>query len=217
MPPLVRLLTVGPLQCTCVVVGDQEGGEGLVVDPGGDTERVIEALTSLRLRCATIVNTHAHIDHVIANAAVQRATGARLLMHADERLIYAALPEQAAWLGGLVPAPEPAAIDGTLAHGDLLQVGSLAARVLHTPGHTPGSICLFFDGPDPLLLAGDTLFAGGVGRTDLPGGDTRALMQSIARHLLPLPDRTRVIPGHGWETTIGAERRTNPFLVGLSA
>ena len=214
MSSVVRVTPVGPLECNCVIVGDDTSGEALIVDPGGDAERVLHLLRSLHLRCSTIVNTHAHLDHVAANAEVRRATGARLLMHADDLPLYDALSEQAAWLGGLVPEPERAPVDATLAHGDLLHVGDLTARVLHTPGHTPGSICLFFDGPEPLLLAGDTLFAGGIGRTDLPGGDTRALMQSLSK-LLVLDDRTRVVPGHGPDTTIAAERRDNPFLVGL--
>jgi hydroxyacylglutathione hydrolase len=217
MPCVLSVLPVGPLQCNCIIVGDDASGEGLIVDPGGDPERVLHALGDLRLRCSAIVNTHAHVDHVAANAEVKRATGARLLMHADDRPLYQAMSQQVAWLSGLLPMPEPTPIDGTLAHGDLLQVGRLTARVLHTPGHSPGSVCLFFDGPEPLLLAGDTLFASGVGRTDLPGGDTRALMQSIATHLLTLDDRTRVVPGHGWETTIGIERSTNPFLAELTS
>ena len=216
MPCVLQVLAVGPLQSNCIIVGDDVSREGLIVDPGGDAARILHALDALHLRCGTIVNTHAHVDHVAANAEVKRATGARLLMHADDWPLYEAMPQQVAWLAGLLPEPEAAPIDGPLAHGDVLHVGSLAARVLHTPGHTPGGICLFFDGPEPLLLAGDTLFASGIGRTDLPGGDTEALMQSIATRLLTLDDRTRVIPGHGWETTIGTERRDNPFLVGLT-
>jgi hydroxyacylglutathione hydrolase len=213
---VLRVWPVGPLQCNCIVAGDTTAGEALVVDPGGDAEQVLYLLSSQRLRCSTIVNTHAHIDHVMADAEVRRLTGARLLMHAADQPLYDALQEQAVWLGGVVPAPEHAPVDATLAHGDIVRVGSLSARVLHTPGHSPGSICLLFDQPEPLLLAGDTLFAGGVGRTDLPGGDTRALAHSL-RQLLTLDDRTRVVPGHGPETTIGAERRSNPFLAELTA
>jgi hydroxyacylglutathione hydrolase len=211
----VRVLPVGPLQCNAVLVGDSVAGDALVVDPGGDAPQILDALRVLGLRCATIVNTHAHFDHITANAEVRRTTGARLLMHADDLPLYAAVPEQAAWLGGVFPTPEPAPVDGTLAHGDILTVGALKATVLHTPGHTAGSICLFFDGTQPLLIAGDTLFAGGVGRTDLPSGDARALADSLSRHLLTLDDRTHVVPGHGPETTIGRERRTNPFLAAL--
>jgi glyoxylase-like metal-dependent hydrolase (beta-lactamase superfamily II) len=217
MPYVLHVMPVGPLQCNCIIVGDDESREGLVVDPGGDAKRILQALDELHLRCATIVNTHAHVDHVAANAEVKRATGARLLLHADDWPLYEAMPQQVAWLAGLLPEPEPVRIDAPLAHGDVLHVGRLTARVLHTPGHSPGGICLFFAGPEPLLLSGDTLFASGIGRTDLPGGDTEALMRSIATHLLALDDRTRVIPGHGWETTIGAERRDNPFLIELTA
>jgi glyoxylase-like metal-dependent hydrolase (beta-lactamase superfamily II) len=196
-----------------VVLGDSNGGEAMVVDPGGDVERILDLLRVLHLRCVLIVNTHAHFDHVGGNAELRRATGAPLLMHADDLPLYQHLPEQAAFLGGLLPVPERAPIDRTLADGESLRVGGLAAGVLHTPGHTPGGICLLIDGEPPLLLSGDTLFAGGVGRTDLWGGDERALVHSLQTRLLTLDDRTQVIPGHGPRTTIGQERRTNPFLM----
>lgn len=206
---------VGPLQCNCVVLGDEATGEALVVDPGGEAERVLEALRGHGLRCRTIVNTHTHIDHVGANEALKAATGASLLLHESDEPLYDRLAVQAAWLGDLLPAPARAVVDDHVGHGDHVRAGSLDLEVLHTPGHTPGSICLHLPGPSPLLLAGDTLFAGGVGRTDLWGGDMEQEMESIRTRILALEDRTRVIPGHGPETTVGRERRHNPFLAGL--
>jgi hydroxyacylglutathione hydrolase len=218
MPALVvQAVAVGPLGCNCVVVGDAATGAAAVVDPGGDTDRILGLLAGLRLRCALILNTHAHFDHVGANAALRRATGAPLKMHAEDLPLYDSLREQASFLGGLLPVPERAPVDELLADLQRIEVGSATATVLHTPGHSPGSICLLFDGDPPLLLSGDTLFAGGIGRSDLEGGDPHALHRSLETRLLPLDDRTRVIPGHGPETTIGVERRSNPFLVEMVA
>ncbi len=210
---VVRPLAVGPLACNCVVLGDAGNGQAMVVDPGGDAERILDLLRVLHLRCVLIVNTHAHFDHVGANAALRRATGAPLLMHADDLTLYGLLSQQAAYLGGIFPVPERVPVDRRLADGETLQAGALEARVLHTPGHSPGSICLLVESAPPLLLSGDTLFAGGIGRTDLVGGDEEALMRSLRERLLALADDTQVIPGHGPLTTIGQERRTNPFLM----
>jgi hydroxyacylglutathione hydrolase len=209
---VVQTVAVGPLGCNCVIIGDVTTGAAAVVDPGGDADRILGLLSGLRLRCTVIINTHAHFDHVGANASLRRATGAPLKLHADDLPLYDSLQEQAAFLGGLLPVPERAPVDELLADGQRVAVGSATATVLHTPGHSPGSICLLFDGDPPLLLSGDTLFAGGIGRSDLVGGDPDALTRSLRARLLPLDDETRVIPGHGPETTIGVERRTNPFL-----
>jgi glyoxylase-like metal-dependent hydrolase (beta-lactamase superfamily II) len=214
MPALVvQAVPVGPLSCNCVVVGDSVSSEAVIVDPGGDAERLLDLLSVLRLRVSVIINTHAHFDHVGANAALRRATGAPLKMHADDVPLYDSLRQQAVFFGGLLPVPERAPVDDTLSDGQRLEVGAARATVLHTPGHSPGSICLLFDADPPLLLSGDTLFAGGIGRSDLSGGDPAALRRSLTTRILTLDDRTRVIPGHGPETTIGAERRTNPFLM----
>jgi hydroxyacylglutathione hydrolase len=217
MARIVATLPVGPLAANCVIVGDEQTRQAMVVDPGYEPERILKGLADLELRCILVVNTHAHLDHVGANAAVVRRTGAPLRQHNADHPLYAALDAQAEWLVGIMGNPQAARIDADLAHGTPLAVGGRVATVLHTPGHSPGSVCLLFDSKDeaPLLLAGDTLFAGGVGRTDLPGGDWEQLLSSLRTHILPLDDRTRVIPGHGPETTIGRERRENPYLLSL--
>jgi hydroxyacylglutathione hydrolase len=219
MSRLVRAFPVGPLAANCVLLADDAVREALVVDPGGNAALIEQALAELQLRCVLILNTHAHIDHVGANAELKRWSGAPLRQHAADLPLYERLDLQAQWLSGLLDEPEAAPIDGDLADGTTLRVGALEVRVLHTPGHSPGSVCLFSEVADepPLLIAGDTLMAGGVGRTDLPGGSWDDLSHSLRTRLLTLPDRTRVICGHGPETTIGRERRGNPFLQDLGA
>jgi hydroxyacylglutathione hydrolase len=208
-----HVLPVGFLQCNCVVVADQETSTAVVVDPGGDAEAVLRWISSRRLSCVAILNTHAHIDHVGANSAVKTATGAAIHLHELDVPLYDRMIDQAAALGWLLPIPPRASIDVRMHDGDQLRFGGIAVEVLHTPGHSPGSVCFLVEGQSPpMLLSGDTLFAGGVGRTDLLGGDFEEEMCSIRTRLLTLDDRTRVVPGHGPETTIGEERRFNPFL-----
>ena len=208
---VVTVVPVGALQCNCTILGDPESGEAIVVDPGDEVEKVLGALRRHGLRCVAIVNTHAHIDHVGANHALREATSARLMLHEADLPLYDNLGVQAQWLGGLIAEPVRAELDGHVGHGDRVSAGPVTVEVLHTPGHTPGSICFRVDG-DALVLTGDTLFAGSVGRTDLWGGDFDQEIASIRRHLLTLDNATRVIPGHGPETTIGWERHNNPFL-----
>jgi glyoxylase-like metal-dependent hydrolase (beta-lactamase superfamily II) len=212
---LVRSFAVGPLQCNCVILADPATRQAIVVDPGGDVEAVLAALKAEQLTCKIILNTHTHIDHVGANRQLKDATGARLMFHEADRPLYDRLDVQASWMGGMLPMPQPCSVDDHVHQGDRVKAGELEARVLHTPGHTPGSLCFHLEGEAPLLLSGDTLFSGGIGRTDLWGGDFDQEMESIKRRLLVLDDQTRVIPGHGPETTIGLERRRNPFLVEL--
>ncbi|MCL4820170.1 MAG: MBL fold metallo-hydrolase [Vicinamibacteria bacterium] len=209
---LVETFPVGLLQCNCVVLGDPASGEAIVVDPGDEPARVQQVLREHGLRCRAILITHTHIDHVGAIAELKDATGAKLMLHRADVPLYDMLGVQASWLGGMLEAPERAAVDEHLEHGDRVKAGALEAETLHTPGHTPGSLCFHFAAAEPLLIAGDTLFAGSVGRTDLPGGDFEQELASIRDRLLTLDDRTRVIAGHGPETTIGRERRRNPFL-----
>jgi hydroxyacylglutathione hydrolase len=218
-----EILPVGILQCNCSIVGDPQTHEALVIDPGDEVDRVLEVLNRHELRVRAIVLTHAHIDHVGGLAKLHRATGAPVLMHRDDLELYRALPKQAAWLG--VPTPEMSDVEGYLRDGDSLQWGRLSAQVIHTPGHSPGSISLFLPaGRDnaeqhnsliqiPLLFAGDTLFAQSIGRTDLWGGSLDAILRSVHRKLLILPERTLVYPGHGPSTTIGTEKESNPFLL----
>ena len=199
------------LQCNCTLLGDEATGEAMVVDPGDNVAYILERLAAHKLTLKQIVVTHAHIDHVGGALQLKRATGAPVLLNENDLPLLDMMDVQAGWLG--VAPPEVAAPDENVREGMVVGIANHKAEVLHTPGHTPGSICLHF-APEKLLLAGDTLFAGSIGRTDLPGGDRRQLLFSIHDKLMPLPAETRVIPGHEAETTIGAERETNPWFKG---
>jgi glyoxylase-like metal-dependent hydrolase (beta-lactamase superfamily II) len=183
--------------------------DAIVVDPGDEIADILARLARHHLTLRQIVVTHAHIDHIGGAAQLKRITGAPVLFHQADLPILAMLDMQAGWLG--IPTPEQVVLDQSAEDGLSAGIPGLDAEVIHTPGHTPGSICLLFPKQE-LLLAGDTLFAGSVGRTDLPGGDTQALLRSIHTRLLALPENTLVVPGHGEETTLGQERETNPFL-----
>ena len=201
---------VGPLQCNCTILGDERTQEATVIDPGAEIARILATLVQRNLILKQIVVTHAHIDHIAGALALKRATGAPVLYSEADLSLVAIMDVQAGWLG--IPTPDVLPPDHSPSRGEILHTGQIAAQVLHTPGHTEGSLCIYL--PEPgLLLAGDTLFAGSVGRTDLPGGNHRTLIASIRDQLLQLPDSTIVIPGHGAETTIGEERTGNPFLV----
>ena len=206
-----EIFPVGMLQCNCSVVGDEASHEALVIDPGDNIEQVLEVLRRHHLKLKQIVITHAHIDHVGGAMQLKRATGAPILLNQSDQALLAMLDVQAGWLGQA--PPEPVAIDQELRDGDTLRAGGLEASVLHTPGHTQGSVCLYFPA-EKKLLAGDTLFAGSIGRTDLPGGSMEMILRSLHQRVLALPDETVVVPGHGPLTTIGEERETNPFLIG---
>ncbi len=201
---------VGLLQCNCSVLGDESSGMATAVDPGAEIARILAVLAKHNLHLQQIVVTHAHIDHIAGALALQEATGAPVLYNQADLPLVAIMDVQAGWIGS--PTPEVKPPDHSPAHAEALPIGNIAAQILHTPGHTQGSLCLYVP-QEQLLLAGDTLFAGAVGRTDLPGGDHRKLIASIREHLLPLPDTTVVVPGHGAETTVGEERESNPFLV----
>ena len=202
---------VGPVQANCYLFGDDAAGEMFVIDPGDEPERVLAAVRRQRARVVAIVNTHAHFDHVQAVDAVRAETAAPFWIHEGEREVLAQGPARARQMFGVDVPPSPVP-SRWLADGDRLQVGRLTLVVRHTPGHSPGGVCLLGDG---LAFVGDTLFAGSVGRTDLPGASMDALLDSIARVLLPLPDDTVCYPGHGPETTIGEEKRSNPFVAPL--
>jgi len=209
MPELLvwHRLVVGQLAANCYIVGCTATGDALVVDPGDDGPHVVAALAKHGLTARMIVDTHGHFDHTGANGAVKAATGAELAIHVDDAPLLERQEQHAASFGVVVPpSPKP---DRLLVDGDVLHVGELSFEVIHTPGHSPGGICLFFG---DIVLVGDTLFAGSIGRTDLPGGNHHTLIDSIRTRLLPLGDRVRVLPGHCETTTIGAERATNPFL-----
>jgi glyoxylase-like metal-dependent hydrolase (beta-lactamase superfamily II) len=207
----VETLAVGPLGCNCSLVADLHAREAIVVDPGGNLEEIRERLAAHRLKVTGIVHTHTHIDHVGCTAELQRATGAAASIHEGDRFLYDMLAVQAALIG--TPLPEKADMDGGLVDGHTLRAGSLEMAVLHTPGHTPGS-CSFLvqKSGKAQLFAGDTLFRGSIGRTDLWGGDSEEILRSIRGKLLTLPEDTVVVTGHGPSTTIGHERVRNPFL-----
>lgn len=215
-------IPVGRLACNCSIVADPASGDCLVIDPGDDTEsegqgglgQILDCLRDNHLRVAAIAITHAHIDHIGAAARLKRLTGAPLLLQPRDQEIYGMLEDQAGWLG--IPLPATASVDAPLRDNEPVRAGGLRFDVLETPGHTPGSACLYLASAGQ-LFAGDTLFAGSIGRTDLPGGDMAQIVHSVHSKLLVLPDATLVIPGHGRETTIGAERATNPFLTGRRA
>ena len=207
-----EILPVGMLACNCSIVGDEETGEAIVIDPGDEIERVQEVLSRHKLRAKYIVATHAHIDHVGGLEELQRATGAAVLMHAGDLPLYQHLAVQAEWLG--VPPPGIVTVDQFLKEGDTLRFGSHVLEVLHTPGHSPGSLSLHLPGDQQKIFSGDTLFQGSIGRTDLWGGSLEELLRSIHTRLLIFPDETPVFPGHGLATTIGEEREANPFLGG---
>ena len=230
-----EIIPVGMLRCNCSIVGDPETREAIVIDPGEEVERILAIIAKHKLKVMAIVSTHAHIDHVGGLKKLHDVTQAPVLMNEDDLELYRAMDIQSQFLG--VAPPPLAKIDNLLAEGDVVRWGGYEARVLHTPGHTPGSVSLYLpfaarkeeenrvvpvhsakkpsgedDGSAPWLFAGDTLFAGSIGRTDLWGGSYPEIIRSIQEKLLALPDETIVFPGHGPTTTLGDERESNPFL-----
>jgi glyoxylase-like metal-dependent hydrolase (beta-lactamase superfamily II) len=206
---ILETFPVGPLQCNCTILGDEEAGEAIVIDPGDEIGRIARRLNTLGLKLKQILITHAHIDHIGGALKLKKLTGAPILMNENDLPQLKIMAEQAGWLG--VDTPETAPPDENLSDGLVVGLDRFPAQVIHTPGHTQGSVCLHF-APLNLLVAGDTLFAGSIGRTDLPGGNSGQIIDSIQSRLLALPQQTKVLPGHGPATTIGAERRSNPFL-----
>ena len=205
-----EIFPVGPLQCNCSVIGDETTREALVIDPGDDIEDVLAIILKHHLKVRQIVITHAHIDHVGGAMKLRAATGAPILLNQNDYALLKMLDTQAAWIG--VENPGKVEVDRSIGQGDTVTAGPLSANVIHTPGHTEGSVCLYFPA-EGKLIAGDTLFAGSIGRTDLPGGSMRKIINSLHEKVLVLPDETVVVPGHGPLTTIGEERESNPFLV----
>lgn len=204
-----EILPVGPLQCNCSVIGDETTHEGMVIDPGDDIEEVLALVGKHNLQVKQIVITHAHIDHVGGAMKLRAVTGAPILLNQNDYALLKMLDVQAAWVG--MASPGKVEIDHSVEPADTLTTGSLTANVLHTPGHTEGSVCLYFPA-EKTLIAGDTLFAGSIGRTDLPGGSFKKIIKSLHEKVLALPDETIVVPGHGPLTTVGEERQSNPFL-----
>lgn len=205
---ILESFPVGPLACNCTILGDEEAHEAIVIDPGDEIGRIYKRLTELGLKLKQILVTHAHIDHVGGALKLKRLTGAPIFLNENDLPLLKMMEMQAAWLG--VQPPETASPDESLADGLVVGLERFPAEVIHTPGHTQGSVCLHFV-PLKLLVAGDTLFAGSIGRTDLPGGNFDQIIDSLNSRVLTLPDETRVLPGHGPATTIGEERGSNPF------
>ncbi len=207
--PKVICLTNGVYQENCYLLADPDARAAVLIDPGEEADLFLHRVGTERLTLQAIWLTHAHLDHILGVKAVVEQTGVPVYLHAADRLLYDGVAQQGAWLG--VRAEQPPAPDREIAHGDTLTVGSLDFEVRHVPGHSPGSVAIIGHG---VAFVGDAVFAGSVGRVDLPGGDGAALLASIQEQLLPLADETVVYSGHGPETTIGVERRSNPFLTG---
>lgn len=199
---------VGPLACNCYVVGDLVTRRAIVIDPGGDADELAAEIAARDLTITAIVATHAHFDHVLAAERLRAVTGAPFHLHRDDRPLLEWIgPSMEMFLG--IPGEEPPEVDSDAAEGDRLRAGDVEFEVVHTPGHSPGSISLVTPGA---LFCGDTLFAGSVGRTDLPGGDTQQLLDAVKEKLFPLGDDVPVYPGHGPPTTIEREKASNPFV-----
>ena len=205
-----EIFPVGPLQCNCSIIGDETSREAMVIDPGDDIEKILGLIAEHNLQVKQIIITHAHIDHVGGAMKLRAATGAPILLNQNDYDLLKMLDTQAAWVG--MKSPGKVEIDQSVEQADTLRAGSITANVLHTPGHTQGSVCLYFP-TEKTLVAGDTLFAGSIGRTDLPGGSFEKILHSLHGTVLALPDDTVVVPGHGPLTTIGEERESNPFMV----
>ncbi len=209
---VIETFPVGMLGCNCTIVGDRAGGDAIVIDGGDEVPEVARRLEAHGLRARYLVHTHAHIDHIGALGPLRERVGGEGLLHAADLPLYATLAEQALWLG-LVRAPQIVALDGGLSDGDMLRAGTLTLRCIHTPGHTPGSTSFALDGDaGTVLFTGDTLFRGSVGRWDLGGTSLADIVRSIRTKLLVHDDASVVVPGHGPATTIGEERRANPYL-----
>jgi glyoxylase-like metal-dependent hydrolase (beta-lactamase superfamily II) len=209
---IVETFPVGPLACNCTILSDEKKKEAIVVDGGDGVPEVIKRLERLGTRAKYLIHTHAHIDHIGDLAGLREQTGAQGLLHPADLPLYRNLGIQAGLIG-MYEVPRIVELDGELQDGDRVRAGDVEIAVLHTPGHTPGSVCFAFsDGGTQTVLSGDTLFAGAIGRWDLGGTSMEDIVASIHRKLLPFEHETRVIPGHGPFTTIGEERNTNPYL-----
>ena len=208
---IVETIPVGPLQCNCTILGDLVSRKAIVVDPGGDAEILLERLVELNLQVERIIHTHAHLDHFLASGKMKEATGAKLALHREDLFLWDMLEDQCRLFG--IPFEPPPPLDQWLENEEEIDLNDLQGKALHTPGHTPGSMCFLFES-QKLLIAGDTLFQGSIGRTDLWGGDFKKIEKSIQEKLYTLDEETSVITGHGESTSIGHEMRANSFVRG---
>ena len=207
---LIEFITVGVFQSNCYLLIDEDSHEALVIDPGEEPDRILAKIEELGVTPVSILLTHAHLDHIMAVRQVKERYGVDVVMHADDQFIYSNMVDQAARFGWTVEPPPP--VDRFISDGDKIAFRGTDITVIHTPGHSPGGVSFLLDCSPYLLFAGDALFAGSIGRTDLPGGDQATLLASIKDRILSLSPETVVYPGHGTHTTIGHESRTNPFL-----
>ena len=206
---ILETIPVGPLQCNCTILGDMVSRKAIVVDPGGDSEILLERLVELNLQVERIIHTHAHLDHFLASGKMKEATGAKLALHREDLFLWDMLEDQCRMFG--IPFEPPPPPDQWLENEEEIDLNDLQGKALHTPGHTPGSMCFLFES-QKLLIAGDTLFQGSIGRTDLWGGDFKKIEKSIQEKLYTLDEETSVITGHGESTSIGHEMRDNSFV-----
>jgi hydroxyacylglutathione hydrolase len=206
----IETIVVGPLQTNCSIIADESTGQAIVVDPGDEAERIARAISRMGATAVALLHTHAHFDHISGTAELAGLTGAPIRLHAADRALYDRLEEQAAFFG--LSAGPPLPPDAPIFDGEVIRFGNSSLRAIHTPGHTPGSTCFLLEGPQPVLFSGDTLFRRSIGRTDLRGGDTQAILASIRGKLFSLTGTTPVVCGHGPGTTIDEERRLNPFV-----
>ena len=204
---ILKTLVVGPIQSNCYMIGCERTKEAAVIDPGGDADKILITLAKDKLRCVSIINTHGHFDHSADNKRLKEVTGAQLLIHnADASMILHQGTNRGMWGISIENSPPP---DRYLNEGDIITFGDISLKVLNTPGHSPGSISLV---TDKIVFVGDTLFAGSIGRTDFPGGDHEGLLRHVRNKIFTLGDDVVVCPGHGPKTTVGRERKTNPFF-----
>ncbi|PID78069.1 MAG: MBL fold metallo-hydrolase [Deltaproteobacteria bacterium] len=206
---ILKVMPVGPIMANCFILGCEKTREAVVIDPGDEDERILMVLAEDQLTVKYIVNTHGHFDHVAANRPMKEATGADILIHEDDSFMLSELSAMGASFGLRVENSPPA--DKFLKEGDIISFGNIDMEILHTPGHSPGSVSIYIKS-EKLLFSGDTLFAGSIGRTDLPGGNYKALISNVRNKIFSLDDDVKVYPGHGPETTILAEKRFNPFF-----
>jgi hydroxyacylglutathione hydrolase len=207
---LVETFPVGPLQCNCSIIACKETGEAAIIDPGGDPDDIIAAAERHGLKIKYLLHTHAHFDHVVGSRAVKEKTGAKICLHKGDQWLYDNLAKQGNLFGFKIDDPLP--IDTFLEDEQEVQIGNMKAKVIHTPGHTPGSLCFSAEDKDSILFSGDTLFNRSIGRTDLWGGSYEQIIESISKRLFGLDESTRVIPGHGPDTDIWHEKKENPFF-----